>query len=139
MCQPRTLYVAGSGDDAVSYAENTRTRPWRTIGRAAWGSTSRSSPDAIQAAQAGDTVVVSPGVDWEDGDPRGGRFTVSLNPVNSGTPGAPITFRLDSHNLDNVAPLFVDAANGNYRLRPGSPARTLGRDVLNLTGQGGMP
>ena len=45
-------------------------------------------------------------------------------------------FKLDSNSLDGVDPRFVDAVNGDFRLQPESPARTLARDVLNLTGQG---
>ena len=56
--EAKTLYVAQTtGNDSVTYAENSSARPWATLGRAAWGSTNRSSPNASQAAQAGDTVL----------------------------------------------------------------------------------
>lgn len=90
----RTLYVdAASGSDTVSYAANSAGQPWKTIGRAAWGSASYTSPDPGQAARAGDVVLISAGIYWEDGDPRGGRFAVHLNPINSGTAESPITFK----------------------------------------------
>jgi len=92
--EAKTLYVNGAtGNDAASYANNSEDSPWRTIGRAAWGSTNYKAPNGSQAAQAGDVVLVAAGTYWEGGDPDGGRFTVSLNPVNSGSSGNPITFR----------------------------------------------
>lgn len=90
----KTLYVnANTGNDTVTYDQNSSDRPWRTIGRAAWGSTDRENPNSQQAARAGDVVLIAPGVYWETGDRNGGRFTVSLNPVNDGEAGNPITFR----------------------------------------------
>lgn len=94
--EAKPLYVnSTTGNDATSYAKNSENSPWRTIGRAAWGSTSYAAPNGSQAAQAGDVVLVSAGVYWEGGDAGGDRFTVSLNPVNNGLPGKPITFRGD--------------------------------------------
>lgn len=90
-----TLYVnSATGDDSRSYAtaQNSGT-PWATIARAAWGSTSYGSPNASAAAQAGDTVLVAAGTYTESGNTSGSRFTVALNPANSGTSGNPITFR----------------------------------------------
>jgi len=90
----KTLYVDGAtGNDATSYESNSGSSPWRTIGRAAWGSTSYDSPNATQAARAGDVVQIAAGVYWESGARDGNRGTVSLNPANSGTAAAPITFR----------------------------------------------
>jgi hypothetical protein len=90
----KTLYVNGAtGNDATTYESNSASSPWRTIGRAAWGSTSYTSPNTSQAARAGDVVQIAEGIYWETGDPSGGRFTVSLNPVNNGTAGSPITLR----------------------------------------------
>jgi len=90
----KTLYVNGAtGNDATTYESNSATAPWRTIGRAAWGSTSYMSPNAAQAAKPGDVVEISEGIYWETGNPSGGRFSVSLNPVNNGTAASPIIFR----------------------------------------------
>jgi parallel beta-helix repeat protein len=90
----KTLYVnAQTGNDSTSYAQNGPGQPWRTIGRAAWGSTNRASPNSSEAARGGDVVLIAPGIYWETGDPAGGRFTVSLNPVNDGTAQNPIIFR----------------------------------------------
>ena len=90
----KTLYVNGAtGNDATTYEANSATSPWRTIGRAAWGSTSYTSPNASQAARAGDVVQIAEGIYWETGDPNGGRHSVSLNPVNNGTATNPIIFR----------------------------------------------
>ncbi|MCL4205145.1 MAG: right-handed parallel beta-helix repeat-containing protein [Pirellulaceae bacterium] len=115
----KTLYVATDGDDAVAYGDNSRTRPWRTIGRAAWGSTERAAPVPREAAQAGDTVLVSAGIYWENGDREGGRFTVSLNPVNNGTAGNPITFRGEG--------LVYIRMNAGYR---GGMIGSQGRDYI---------
>lgn len=80
------LYVNNGSpacSDSTARADNSASSPWCTIGRAAWGSTSRSSPNASQAAQAGDTVNV-----------MAGTYTVvganlvngpTYDPVNSGT------------------------------------------------------
>jgi hypothetical protein len=78
---------------SVTYANNSAESPWRTVARSAWGSTSFLSPNQSQAARAGDTVLISGGIYWETGNPQGGRFTVSLNPANSGTLAQPIIFR----------------------------------------------
>lgn len=115
----KTLDVATDGDDAVSYADNNRTRPWRTIGRAAWGSLDRAAPIPGQAAQAGDTVIVAAGIYWENGDRDGGRFTVSLNPVNNGIAGNPITFRGEG--------LVYIRMNAGYR---GGMIGSQGRDYI---------
>jgi hypothetical protein len=90
----KTLYVNGTtGNDATSYENNSAGSPWRSIGRAAWGSTSYTSPNAGQAAKPGDVVEIAGGIYWETGDPNGGRHSVSLNPANNGTAGSPIIFR----------------------------------------------
>lgn len=90
----KMLYVhSTNGNDSTSYADNNENNPWRTIGRAAWGNTSFTSPNAGQAARAGDIVLISAGIYWESGPSNGNRFTVALNPVNNGTSGAPIIFR----------------------------------------------
>lgn len=94
----KTLYVNGTtGSDSVSYATNSESTPWRTIGRAVWGSSSYSSPNAAQAAQPGDVVLISQGIYWEgnggDTNPTGARYRVILNPANSGTASQPITIR----------------------------------------------
>jgi hypothetical protein len=80
-----------TGDDRVSYADNSAARPWATIGRAAWGSTRRESPNAGQAARAGDTVIVQSGIYSVLG--TNSRNVPAYNPANEGTPGKPIVFR----------------------------------------------
>lgn len=92
--EAKTLYVnAATGNDATTYAGNGASTPWRSIGRAAWGSTSYAAPNASQAAQAGDTVLIAEGIYWESGDPNGNRWSVALNPANTGIAGNPIIFR----------------------------------------------
>lgn len=86
--------VNGStGNDATSYASNNGTSScWQTLGRAVWGSTTRSSPNTGEAAQAGDTVTVAAGT-YGEGTATGSSGTVPLyNPANSGTSGNVITF-----------------------------------------------
>lgn len=83
-----------TGSDSNTYAQVAAgTHQWQTIGRAAWGSTSYSSPNASQAAQAGDTVLVAAGTYTTSGNTSGTRWTVALNPANDGTSESPITFR----------------------------------------------
>lgn len=90
--EAKELYVNGtSGNDATSYAANGPNTPWRTIGRAAWGSTNKSAPNASEAAKAGDTVIVAGGTYTTAGTNL--RFTPAYNPVNSGAAGNPITFQ----------------------------------------------
>lgn len=87
---------SGTGSDATSYASNDGSGQdgtgtcWQTIGRAAWGSTTRSSPNTGEAAQAGDTVWIAAGTYTTAGIDE--RYEISYNPVNSGSSGSPITF-----------------------------------------------
>lgn len=87
----KELYVNQStGNDSVSYAANSASSPWATIGRAAWGSTNRSAPNSGEAARAGDTVHVAAGTYVTAG--TGNRFDPAYNPANAGVSGSPITF-----------------------------------------------
>ena len=91
--EAKTLYVnASTGNDATSYAANSQSAPWRTIARAAWGSTSRNSPNTSEAARAGDVVIVAAGV-YTTNESGSSRNVPVLNPANSGTSGSPITFQ----------------------------------------------
>src|SRR3972149_2223784 len=84
----KALYVNGStGNDAVTYANNSASTPWRTIGRAAWGSTTRSSPNSNEAAKAGDTVFIAAGTYTSElnAGTSHTRYIVLYNPENSGT------------------------------------------------------
>jgi parallel beta-helix repeat protein len=120
--QGKTLYVdvddAGCSDD-TTYANNDADNPWCTIGRAAWGNASRSTPSTTQAAQAGDVVLISAGIYWTDGPTVSDRFGVALNPANSGTSGNPITFR-------GVGEVYVRM---NYGFRSGMIG-SAGRDYI---------
>ena len=91
--EAKTLYVnAGTGNDATTYAANSETAPWRSIGRAAWGSPDRSTPNANEAARAGDVVRIATGTYTTVGNLTNGRFDVAYNPANSGTASAPVRF-----------------------------------------------
>ena len=113
-----TLYVnAGTGNDATTRAANSSTNPWRSIGRAAWGSTNRTSPNAAEAAQPGDTVVILTGT-YSFSGTIGHRFTPVYNPVNQGTgPNSAITF-VASGNVNLTAPStaspVIGCAGRNY-------------------------
>ena len=90
----RTLYVNGaSGDDSVSYGQNSAERPWKSIGRAAWGSPDRERRNGSEAARAGDTVLVASGT--YEGPGTNTRNEIVYFTENSGEPGRPITFRAD--------------------------------------------
>lgn len=92
--EAKDLYVDGSrGNDSVSYSANSSSSPWRTIGRASWGSNSRTAPNSGEAARAGDVVHVAGGTYTTVGG--GGRYEVAYNPANSGTQGSPITFQAE--------------------------------------------
>lgn len=87
-----TLYVdANTGNDATPKQLNGPSTPWRTIGRAAWGSTDRNSPSSAEAAAAGDIVIVAGGT-YTTSAQVNNRWAVVYNPVNSGTPNGTITF-----------------------------------------------
>jgi hypothetical protein len=89
----RTLYVNGAtGNDATTYAQNSEATPWRTVGRAAWGSTNREARVASEAAQAGDVVLVAAGT-YAAGQGTNSRSTPLLYSHNQGTAAAPITYR----------------------------------------------
>lgn len=89
-----TLWVdAATGNDSNTIAAvraGAGSVKWATIGRAAWGSTNRSSPNSAQAAVAGDVVAITAGAYSAPGG--GDRFEVTYNPANEGTNGNPITF-----------------------------------------------
>lgn len=56
-----TLYVDKdhpSASDATSRASNTASAPWATLGRAVWGSATKSAPDTGECARPGDTVII---------------------------------------------------------------------------------
>ena len=88
----KTLYVNSvTGNDAVSYDANSESTPWRTIGRAAWGSTNRQARNGAQAARAGDVVLVAAGTYTTAGTNT--RNEVAYFTENNGTASAPIVFR----------------------------------------------
>lgn len=114
--EAKTLYVdAASGDDSRSYAANGPDTPWRSLGRATWGSSSRSSPNTSEAARAGDTVIVRAGTYTTTG--TNDRFNPAFNPVNSGAPGNPIVFQGESGvvlRFSSGAGPVIGAAGKNY-------------------------
>ncbi|MBW2528287.1 MAG: right-handed parallel beta-helix repeat-containing protein, partial [Deltaproteobacteria bacterium] len=89
---------ASSGDDSATYAEvSAGTASWQTIGRAAWGSTDRSSPNTAEAAQPGDTVIVEAGT-YAAASTSGERYIPAWNPANGASSSSEadrITFRAD--------------------------------------------
>jgi len=93
------LWVNGStGDDAYTRQQiisGGGTLQWATIGRAVYGAGgTRASPNASEAAQAGDVVDIAAGIYWEgDGANPGNIYTPILNSTNSGTSPTPIIFR----------------------------------------------
>jgi len=131
-CAPATakdLYVNhATGNDATTYAQNSAETPWRTIGRAAWGSTNKAAPNAAQAAQAGDVVRIAAGPYVTVGNLTGGgggRQDVAYGTVNSGTPGAPITFRAEGAvtlAYSSGAGPMLGCTDRNHVIWTGTPA-----------------
>ena len=90
----KNLYVnAATGNDATTYANNGPSNPWRTIGRAAWGSTNREARVGTEAARAGDIVLVAAGTYTTPG--TGDRSVPALYTHNEGSAGNPIIFRAE--------------------------------------------
>lgn len=87
----KTLYVDPNGNDSTTYANNSSSAPWRTIGRASWGSTNREARNSAEAAKAGDVVQVNSGT--YSGVGTGSRNEIYYYQENSGTVGNPITFK----------------------------------------------
>jgi hypothetical protein len=123
MAFAKNLYVNNSGspacNNATTYANNDASNPWCHIARAAWGSTTYSSPNTGEAAQAGDVVLVTAGTYWESGNTTTGtRYSVALNPANSGTAGNLITFRgvgtVEIRLNDTVRGPMIGANERNY-------------------------
>lgn len=95
--EAKTLYVNGTtGNDSVSYAANGPSAPWRSIGRALWGSTNRNAPNSGEAARAGDIVDIACGMYETTGTNTVGFSGIALSPVNSGTASQPL--RIQSTN-----------------------------------------
>lgn len=86
-----------TGSDSNTYAANTGnmdgtgTACWLTVGRAVWGSTNQASPNAAEAATAGDTVYIAAGTYTAPG--KASRTDPAFNPANSGSSGSPIVLR----------------------------------------------
>lgn len=150
---------ASTGSDATAKAsidgsaqDGTGTC-WATIGRAAWGSTNRASPNASEAATAGDTVYIL-GATYDYSGMLDDRFDAVYNPVNEGTSGNPITFRavgtvtitaastnspvLGCYNRDYIiwtGPFLVDEDNIDTRFDTGPVVLTLsvGCQIIGMT------
>ena len=75
----KTLYVAPNGNDAWTWAENSGTKPWKTVTRAG------------SQARAGDTVLITPGT-----------YAQELTVANSGTNAARITFKTFTGKKDVI-------------------------------------
>lgn len=112
----KTLCVdPAAGNDAVRHAQNDGASScWKTLGRAAWGSVNRDAPDAGEAAQAGDVVLVAPGT-YDDGGATGASGTIPLyNPVNQGMEGRPIVFRCRSGTCTLTSRGYRGPVIGSY-------------------------
>lgn len=91
----KQLFVAPHGADNISRAQNNESAPWQTLGRAVWGNRDPAHPDASEAAQPGDEVIVKAGV-YSTTHTLGLRDVPTYNPVNNGSPGNPIIFRAEN-------------------------------------------
>ena len=116
LAEAKTLYVnSANGNDSVSYAANSQSTPWRSLGRATWGSANRATPAPAEAARAGDIVLVSGGPHVAPGTDI--RYEPAFNPVNSGTASQPIVFRAVGRvelRTDGVISPTIGALNADY-------------------------
>lgn len=91
-----TLWVNSStGDDSRSkatVAASGGSLPWATLGRAVWGHSNRATPNASEAAAAGDVVQVAAGTYTAAGMGTG---DVVYHTENDGTSGNPIVFQAE--------------------------------------------
>ena len=114
--EAKTLYVdAANGNDGTTYAANGPSTPWRSLGRATWGSANRGTPNTNEAARAGDTVIVKAGTYTTTG--TNDRFNPAFNPVNSGAAGSPIVFQAESGvslSFSSGAGPVIGAAGKNF-------------------------
>ena len=129
-----TLYVNNSGSPACSdlttYANNTASLPWCTIGRACWGNADKSSAVNLQAAQAGDVVLVTPGI-YSSGAGTGIRYIPAMYPVNSGTAGNPITIRKNGTGVVEIRmPSGAGPAIGSCGTEPDAACTGGGGDYV---------
>lgn len=144
--EAKILYVDGAnGNDSTTYAANGPSSPWRTIGRAAWGSTNRDAPNANEAARAGDIVRIAAGTYTTTATNY--RFGPAYNPVNNGTASSPIRFEgMGTVNLvfsSGTGPM-IGAENRNYIQWSGfsinettAPSRSDTGPVVFVTATGG--
>jgi hypothetical protein len=110
-----TLYVNGAtGDDALKRAANSAATPWKTIGRAAWGSTNRAAPNAGEAARAGDTVLIAAGT-YDFAGTIKNRWGVVYNPVNEGTSAKNAITFFASGTVTLTAPTAASPVIGCYQ------------------------
>ncbi len=93
--KPPTLWVNGTtGSDSNTRAQVAAgggSVAWRTIYRAAKGCAPGGTPNAAEAARAGDVVSIAAGTYNIPG--TNDRWGVAYNPVNAGASGNPITFQ----------------------------------------------
>lgn len=94
-----SLCVKSGGNDATAKASlsyvagnEAGSTCWATLGRAVWGNVSRSSPNASEAAAAGDTVYIFGGT-YDTTVNLGTRNQTAYNTANDGTAGNPLVFR----------------------------------------------
>lgn len=126
--EAKELYVdAARGDDAVTYAANSATTPWRSLDRALRGARRPNAAIASEAAQAGDVVLVAAGRYTVRG--TGTRYEPAFNPINSGTAAAPIVIRAQGR-----VDLAHDCANACDRSAAGPVLGTLGREYIHWIG-----
>lgn len=92
---PNLWVNSSTGDDSRSKATvagSGGSLPWATLGRAVWGNANRATPNASEAAAAGDVVQVAAGTYTTAGF---GSSEIVYKPANSGTEGNPIVFQTD--------------------------------------------
>jgi hypothetical protein len=89
----KTLYVdIATGNDATTYSANDVNNKWATLCRALKGVTNcQGTAVPLQAADDGDTIVVTPGV--YSGAGSNSRLTPAHFPTNDGSVGLPITIQ----------------------------------------------